>query len=375
MGILTKNYPFTTPGNYTHSDENTEIAGGKAKLIDRRPADVTLFANYDVDADFDAKWGDGSLTGTVGGSPTVSGGYLRVITGNDLRYSANDGNVPDPQIFTWRGTVQPQYSGTPAGNRYYFALGQTGAANLNRFDLFQQSGSGQLKIQAHDSGGTQKINSNLGAWSPTSGTDYDFELNVDIDAGVLRLYIDGTLHGSLSFTTFTRASTTYIRLGEDGKGNSNCDQWYKRFVMFSTIQHSSDFTPSDWTEFPPTIYAIHNPDITFDETISMKGLDDFLETSTKTGSDELKYNLKKGGSFYYWTGAVWAVADGTYAQSNTAAVVATNKASFISSPDTVQVKMFVHSDDGSTTPEADNVQVDYDPGVRPQQVLLGQGIF
>ena len=83
-------------------------------------------------------------------------------------------------------------------------------------------------------------------------------------------------------------------------------------------------------------------------------------TETAAGSDAIKYILKKGTSWYYYTGSAWAVSDGTYSQSNTAAEIEAAKATFTTSVVVSKVKAFLHSDDGSTTPQLDAIDIHYD---------------
>lgn len=107
------------------------------------------------------------------------------------------------------------------------------------------------------------------------------------------------------------------------------------------------------------VYSTANPIIEIIGTIRLDGLEGFVETSTKSGSDEIKYILKKGTDYYYWSGSAWVVSNETYAQSNTAAEIETNKASFASIGIVSQVKLFLHSTAGSTTPQIDNLQIAY----------------
>lgn len=107
-------------------------------------------------------------------------------------------------------------------------------------------------------------------------------------------------------------------------------------------------------------YYTDNPTILMNTAIRLEGLDSFTETATKTGSDEIKYILKKDSDWYYWDGAAWSISNGTYAQSSTASDIETNKASFTSSIVVTQIKLFLHSEDGSTKPEISNLKVSYD---------------
>lgn len=106
-------------------------------------------------------------------------------------------------------------------------------------------------------------------------------------------------------------------------------------------------------------YSTTNPYLTINSTIRTDALESFSETSTKNGTDEIKYTLGKNGVQYYWNGTAWAISDGTYSQASTAADIETNKASFTTIDTTLQIRIFLHSGDGSDTPEIDLLTISY----------------
>jgi hypothetical protein len=107
-------------------------------------------------------------------------------------------------------------------------------------------------------------------------------------------------------------------------------------------------------------YNLTNPTIEGNTDWRHEGLEGFIETATKSGSDEIKYVLKKGTSWYYHNGSTWTTTDGaTYAESNTAAEIEAAKATFTTEAVISKFKAFLHADTGITTPELDNLQIDY----------------
>jgi len=89
-------------------------------------------------------------------------------------------------------------------------------------------------------------------------------------------------------------------------------------------------------------------------------LDEFVETSTKPANTEITYILStdNGLNYQYWDGASWVASDGTYAQSNTAATIHANIASF-SGSGTLKVKAFLHTSDSAVTPQLNNIKVSF----------------
>lgn len=99
------------------------------------------------------------------------------------------------------------------------------------------------------------------------------------------------------------------------------------------------------------IYPVTNPILTTNSSIEHDSLENFVETVMASGGDSIKYNLSKGNTFYWWNGSAWVEANGTFAQSNTAAEILANVASFTSLKVFMRIKLFFHSNSGSTTPE------------------------
>ena len=80
----------------------------------------------------------------------------------------------------------------------------------------------------------------------------------------------------------------------------------------------------------------------------------FAETLGASCSSGIGYNLGVGAAYssatwYYWSGAAWVAANGTAAQSNTAAMISTNAASFTggAGTGTVYFKAYLQSSGSS----------------------------
>jgi hypothetical protein len=357
-------YPFTTPANYTFDTDVIEVAGGKAKLKDQRPADSTFHANYN--ADINGNWGAGVLTGTPVGGAAVSGGELD-LTGGTVKYVdyAAAGNANHAQRGCIRAKYRPNYNGSPPSAMIPFCIcSPTGSDNY----LAINNLGGNWYMQIYDATGTLITNTNLGAWSAVSGTVYELELNWSLTTGESRLFIDGVQFGPTITDTGTRDTTsTTLRIGNPSSGGFNTEFKIDDVVVFSKVQHTANYTPDQ--PIPATIYAIDNPQLICNATFRHEGIDAFVETKTAEGSDQVKYILKKGTVKYYWTGSAWDVSDGTYGQSNTAAAIEANKATFTDTAVTTEVIVLLHSDNGTTTPELDVLQIDYDfSGSNPDSI-------
>lgn len=359
---ISKVYPFITPSNYTYSASCVDISGGSVSLND-------VIAQYKADNNgicatkFDSKdlaWGNGVITGTLVSGATVSSNELDTsgFSGKSW-YADAESNADSAQVGCIRVLVTPQYTGSPASNNFIFSANMNNGSLNNMIQIVHLT-AGTVLLSVYNSAGSSIINSTLVSWSPTSGTEYEIELNYDITTGATRLFIDGTQAGSTQVATGTRTAAEVNRfaLGTGSAGTEDNNNIYTGLVIFSTVQHTTDYTPTDWSEVPTTTYPCNSPTVTFDDTIRCEGVITFSETATKTGSDEIKYTLSKGSQEYYYSSG-WVVSDGTYSQSNTATEI--NAAlPFPSEDATVTIKMFLYSDDGSTTPTIDQVDITYD---------------
>jgi len=114
------------------------------------------------------------------------------------------------------------------------------------------------------------------------------------------------------------------------------------------------------------LYPTTNPTITpkyaLTDSNTITQLNNFTETANKPAGTEIKYQISddNGTTFYYWNGASWATASDNYTQSNTASAIDSQITSFsVSSPEEIKFRVYLHSDDGSDTPELDDIDINY----------------
>jgi hypothetical protein len=353
------NYTFTNSSNYTFDVDEIQVAAGQQELKDRRPPNSTFYANYST---INGNWGEGVLTGTPTGGAGVIAGRLFLALGT-VRYVDYDANLnaDSQQVGCVRiNEVRPNYNGIPATTQNFLTISKAHGDNDNAVWIKHLSGTGNLNTQIRDATGGIIASITWGAWSPVSGTPYDIELNWDITTGATRLFINGVQFGATNVATGTRdANIGLFRIGSDINGADTSNFTMEGILIFSTVQHTSNYTP-DWSDIPATIYNITNPTTTYNAIIRMDGLCSITETAVKTGSDEIKYILRKNGVSYYHNGSAWTTSNGTYAQSNTITEINTNATTFTTVPVNVQILDLKHSDDGSTTPTLSNVKITYD---------------
>jgi hypothetical protein len=203
------------------------------------------YADYNTDEDFTYSLGD--ATGTLNGTASVSGGLLD-LHGGSIAYIDYDAvlNGDSRQKGCVRIRITPNYSGSPATKQQFFLICKSSISSLNRLGIYHDT-SGDLNFIYTDfsgSGGTI----NLGAWSPGSGTEYEFEFNWDLDSGESRLFIGGTQFGSTITVSHTRDENIgLIRIGAPLSVVA-ANFYSNYFMIFSEVQHIANY--SDVNDYP-----------------------------------------------------------------------------------------------------------------------------
>ena len=212
-----------------------------------------------------------------------------------------------------------------------FAHSGPAGSTIKAFDTFSTTEGGSPRYTLSVDGGAYKY-WNGSTWATSDGTYSQASPATDVATNV------PTLPGGDGATSLTVKVHT-----PDG----------------ATQASVADLT---WETTAETTYPTDNPSIVVASGTAMDGIVEFTETSTVGGSDLIKYILQKDGQGTYWNGSAWVNSDGTYAQSSTAAEIEANKASypFDAGGNTIKVKAFLHSDDGSTRPLLDEVVLCYD---------------
>lgn len=114
-------------------------------------------------------------------------------------------------------------------------------------------------------------------------------------------------------------------------------------------------------------YSTANPTVTTQHQVPISALTSLSETKSVAGSDQVKYQLIINGTAYWrdTVNSVWEESDGTYDQSNTAAEITAAVSSLFSdlslTPSVwVRLKVFLHSDAGSSRPSLTNNTLAYE---------------
>jgi len=349
-------YDFTVPTNYTYDSDKVEVVGDKAKLKSLIPLDATFYANYNTNVN--GTWGSGVLTGIPIGGASVNGGLLD-LAHSDKRYVNYDAvdNADSQQTGCIRFKYVPNFI-TPVGEHYVFSICKENNSLLNLI-AYRDTGS-HHRLHIHDSTGASIIECYFGYKQWVASQEYEIEFNWDLTIGEIRMFIDGVQFSTTKIATGTRDSDINLfRIGSNYQASSNSNFSINTIVLFSTVQHTANYTP-DWSIVPDSKYDISNPNIITNASFRHENLDDFIETINISGGDNVKYQLSKNGVWYYWNGTIWVVSNGSYTQSNTGSEIIANKDSFTGDVITTQIKVLLHSAIGDTTPDIDKIAIEYD---------------
>jgi len=297
---------FDSDVGFTYDSAKTEFSGGTLQQKSKRPTDAIFYASFTNDEN--ASWGNGTLTGSLGGSASVHDGLLDFTGGNAwIEYNTNNFSSMAQQgciRFRWK----PNYTGSAPSSQYIL---QSSPNSLSRIYIVHNSG--YIQCYVSDSSGVQIFN-NTFAFSAVSGQTYEFELNYNATSGQSRFFVNGVNKITASGTGTVNAPTLW-RMG----ANSNQAFSLADVLVFDTVQHTSNYTPN-WSNIYEYDYlgdVITMPEM---QHVGVGALQ-AINTLTTTESNSPKYTLQVGrsGNYLYWDGADFAISDGSYAQANTKA--------------------------------------------------------
>ena len=355
---------YDTPGNFTYDTDLIEFSGSIARLKSQIEANETIYQNF-ATKDL-LRFAGGSNVGTLAGVATIDSGALKFPNGIG-QWSFNPQGMigSDPNVGCIRFKHIPQYSGTPAETQVLVVEQKASADNSNQIFIQHAPVTGNVIITFRDQNGT--VMGSLVAitgWSPIAGTEYEFELNFDVNAGTpaQRFFIDGIQQGATSAFVGVR-NLSEILITQISGNTPVSNFWIKDYQRFDSVQHTSNFASEVPRTVSATTYPTTSPTILHNSSVGMTELIGFAETTaTKPANTEIKYTLVYAMSDWYLSGGVLTPSDGTYAQASSAAELSAALASGALDvvPDTtVALKAFLNSSDGEARPEIGVVTLDY----------------
>lgn len=182
---------------------------------------------------------------------------------------------------------------------------------------------------------------------------------IAVDGGA-ELYWNGSAWAASSSTYATASSAADVAAnlgtvpGVDGANTLDVTIYWTSSDVRSAV---ADLTLETTAE---TTYPTDDPTIRPVATIPADALLSFTATDTVAGSDEVRWTVRVDGVEQWWNGAAWVASSGALAETNTATEINDNAAALdISSGASITVTAYLHSDDGSTSPELEQSTFSY----------------
>jgi len=352
---IIKQYPFSTPGDYTYDSNLIEVTGGVAKLKLQTYSEETFYARYNSSIDGDR--GSGSLVAVETGGVVIANNRLDLTGGTNkyLTYSGITG-IALVQQGCVEIDIYPNYNGTPTDTQYFICSREVDGTINSQVHIEHHKTAGLIRAILSDNTGAVILTIDGEAFSPVAGNKYTFSLNFDIDVGspATRVFINGVQYGETDNSTGTRSANGIAFIGKIKGVSSTLTEFEAANArFFSAVQHTEDYTPSaDYTDYP-----INPPSISQTEPLSSKSLDGYSGTANGTGN--VGHLLNVDNIDMFWNGSIWVASTGSD-DVNTIAEIETNKAELdLSAGTSIYPKWYLASDNGWTTPEIDLIQIDY----------------
>lgn len=352
---------FASASGFTHDSAKAEFASGLLRQLAQRPAGATFAAKFN--SQVNASWGNGDLAATATGGAGISGGKLNLSGGG--KYVTFDG-VDNVSQLGMLGCLQlrftPDYNGSPSTNQVMVDLIDSGDTSKNRITLMHL-GNGSFFLVMNDSDGNNQLSNSIAPYDAVSGTEVELELSWDLANNIVRVFGEGFLVAEVT-TAFARTNT----IDTIQVGDADADFFERDLVFFDAVQHTANYTAHEYAlpnaDYVESVAIL--PAFTYGGPGTLQAFTAFAVTTA--GVPKFLMNGR------YWNGSAWVVSDGTYAQSSTAAAVASNIASLApSSPLTVKVVF----GDGNTLGSIDALTVTYTGQIYPTNdpaIVNGSGV-
>lgn len=379
-------FPFDNEDNYSFDDTKIGVTGGLSKLLatvvfGTAYMYVTMDDNVDDDVfrDISGNSRDGALKGGLTGEnnkvPAKINNGLQGININQgfVAFGKADFEFDTDEAFSqecWLKTTS---------NAIMNLMSKQNDSTFQGYALICNVGKARVVVR-------DQLGNVIAREFNTSINDGNFHHVVmtydgsGVVAG-LQLYVDNAQNDTITSSDILSGSiiasnVDYQISGRDG--NNNCID--SDTIIDECVVYDRELTVADisyrWnggagTQALPggsTSFPTDNPYITPRSSLSTTEAVSFLANINASGSDEVRFIMVKTGVLKYWNGAAWVDSDGTFAQSNTATEVNTNISSLVVPSETnitISWRALLHSDDGSTTPELLQVDLEYDIATLP----------
>lgn len=307
--VHTADLSTATPGS------GAEYAGGQIRQIDQSPANSVMAGSLVTK---DLLWHkSGSTTGTLNGTPTFTGTKMSCVGAQGAYWSKTSAASE-----TIRAMVTTPFTGGPSANINLFSS-DPASGNNDRFDLtYSPSGNNlRVRVTLYNSSGTIVIPAATtigGTIAAVLNQEYEMAAVLDSAAGTVRVFVDGTLHGTLTPGAWTRGGTALrYYMGATPSVYNNAQTLFRNPIWYGAALWTSSYTPG--YSIVSTIYpdaSATGLGFTYTGVGSLQAYTAF--SATVANAPRFTVDSK------YWNGSAWVASAGSYAQANSAADIITN---------------------------------------------------
>lgn len=370
-------YPFTDEDNYIFDAAKIEFVGGVAKLISQiSGSDALAYWKLDetkglVALDTTTNANHGAFQGGLDEVNRVSGKIGNAIQG--VTSAQGFINISQQIILERTDAFSIEFWApftVGVVTSRIFISKQIGVSPFTGFSISYTSGKIAWTIRDDLSQVLSVITNN----TYNDGLFHHIVCTYDgsSDISGLKIYVDDSLDyitnvntGPLT-STITNTSDFQIS-GRDG--NNSCidnDTKIDEIVVYPREITAADvsirWNGGAGTQTVPgaaTAYPTDNPTIETKLKQKFTELLSFASTVSLTGLDDVRYSLVVNGTDKWWNGSIWTDSTG-FSETNSIAEVVSNITSLtVSNITEIDLKRYLHSEDGSTTPELDLDQIEF----------------
>ena len=260
---------------------------------------------------------DGSNPNTA----TVSGGKLNFVGSNKSK-AVLDRNVFGAGIGTIHFKFKPNFSVLP-GTMQLFTWHDTTGTDKSKIQVY-------LVVSGLDTNITVAVQNNTGGnlfagtmhtVTLAAGTEYDFLFSFDPVTGNTRFFWEGIERYSKTLlSTFNSTVNHVLYIGQSEPPQSADADYSIDDLLLYDIATKNDNTPFTVPFVSSPTYPT-DPAVESTTPLAMADIVEMDGIENKSGSDEIKYQFKFIGIYYYVSAGALAVSDGTYAQSSSLAEI------------------------------------------------------
>jgi hypothetical protein len=363
--MITSIFPFDNADNYSYLTSKIEVLSGKAQLFPIvSGAEAYIYAKLDenqglVARDSSGNQRDGAFQGGLDENAWTTGKINSAVEGigitNGYINFNGFGNFATTQAFSLECWIKF----TSTATQTYISK-QINSGNFEGYAINCLAGKPRAVIR-DDLGNVIAKEHNV-AINDNSWHHVVFTYNGSgIPSGVL-IYVDNVLNSTTVNTdTLSGTITNTANLQISGRDGNNLTLDVGT-IIDEVVIYDRELTAAEiafrWntgigTQQLPgatTAFPTDNPTIETNGLVNITKFNGLSATIVAAGGDEIRAVMNVNGIDKYWNSSAWVNSSG-YSESNTIADINTNAASLVSDLSGVAPKFFLHSNDGSTTPE------------------------